>query len=145
VQKKCPRPAHDSQKMITIPAGIGIAAPITATAFMPSPRLPNAEEIVMPHAWSDKRERQYQHIKESAEDSGKTEQRAKEIAARTVNKQRREAGDTPNSTTSGTGNPNTALEGRTKDELYNIAKKYNIHGRSRMNKSQLISAIRKQQ
>ena len=47
----------------------------------------------MPKSWSNKRERQYEHIKESAKDSGKSEKRAKEIAARTVNKQRKEAGE----------------------------------------------------
>ncbi len=48
----------------------------------------------MPEAWSDKRERQYEHIKESERDQGRSEKRAKEIAARTVNKQRREQGET---------------------------------------------------
>ena len=48
----------------------------------------------MPKAWSAKRERQYEHIKESAKDDGKSEKRAKEIAARTVNKQRSQSGET---------------------------------------------------
>lgn len=48
----------------------------------------------MPNAWSGKRERQYEHIKESEEKQGRSEKRAKEIAARTVNKQRREQGET---------------------------------------------------
>ena len=51
----------------------------------------------MPESWSDKRERQYEHIKESAQESGKSEKRAKEIAARTVNKQRKESGETKGS------------------------------------------------
>ena len=48
----------------------------------------------MPRAWSDKRERQYEHIKEGYEERGVTEDKAEEIAARTVNKERREAGET---------------------------------------------------
>ncbi|MCA9515238.1 MAG: Rho termination factor N-terminal domain-containing protein, partial [Myxococcales bacterium] len=66
-----------------------------------------------------------------------------EIAARTVNKQRREEGRTPNETTQGTGNPNKGLEARTKDELYNRAKELDIDGRSKMTKDELIRAIRK--
>jgi plasmid stabilization system protein ParE len=93
-------------------------------------------------AWSDKQERQYEHIKDSELDRGRSEDKAKEIAARTVNKHRRESGETPNRTTQGTGNPNRPLEDRTRDELYNRAKELNIGGRSRMNKQQLIQAIR---
>ena len=96
----------------------------------------------MPDAWSDKDERQYEHIKDSARDRGKSESRAKEIAARTVNKQRREEGRTPNKTTQGTGNPNTPLEDRTRDELYNRAKELGIEGRSAMSKDELVEAIR---
>ena len=96
----------------------------------------------MPDAWSDKDERQYDHIKESAQDRGKSESRAKEIAARTVNKQRREEGRTPNQTTQGTGNPNTPLEERTRDELYNRAQELDVEGRSSMNKDELVKAIR---
>ena len=97
----------------------------------------------MPSAWSDKDERQYDKIKESLLDRGRSEDRAEEIAARTVNKQRREEGRTPNETTQGTGNPRTRLEERTKDELYNRAKELDIDGRSNMDKSELIEAIRK--
>jgi hypothetical protein len=95
-------------------------------------------------AWSNKRERQYEHIKESAQARGRSKKRAKEIAARTVNKTRRKKGETSNksSHTQGTGNPNQSLEERTKDELYNRAKALNIEGRSRMRKSELIAAIR---
>ena len=96
----------------------------------------------MPKAWSDKEERQYEHIKESAEESGKSTRRAKEIAARTVNKQRREQGKTSNKTTQGTGNPDTRLEDRSRQELYNRAKQLNIDGRSKMAKGELIEAIR---
>ena len=92
--------------------------------------------------WSPKDERQYEHVKESVIDSGKSEDKAEEIAARTVNKQRREEGRTPNSTTEGTGNPNTSLESRTVDELQNRAAELNIEGRSKMNKAELVEAIR---
>jgi plasmid stabilization system protein ParE len=96
----------------------------------------------MPKAWSNKDERKYEHIKESAEESGKSEERAKEIAARTVNKGRREEGRTPNRTTQGTGNPNRAYEERSVRELRNLAADRNIEGRSRMNKDELMKALR---
>lgn len=96
----------------------------------------------MPQAWSNKDERMYQHIKDSSKDQGKSDKRAKQIAARTVNKHRREEGRTPNKTTQGTGNPNTALEARSRQELYNRAQDLDIDGRSKMNKQQLIDAIR---
>lgn len=97
----------------------------------------------MPKAWSNKDERMYEHIKDSAVKRGKNEDRAEEIAARTVNKQRREEGRTPNKTTQGTGNPNVPLKERTRDELYNIAKDRDIEGRSKMNKAELVKAVGK--
>ena len=97
----------------------------------------------MPTAWSAKDERQYEHIKESGEERGMDEDRAEEIAARTVNKRRREEGRTPNKRTQGTGNPNKALEERTRDELYNIAKEREIKGRSSMTKQELVSALKR--
>lgn len=96
----------------------------------------------MPNAWSNKDERKYEHIKEGYEDRGKSEDKAEEIAARTVNKGRREEGRTPNSHTQGTGNPNTGLESRTKDELENRAKELNVEGYSSMSKDELITKIR---
>ncbi len=96
----------------------------------------------MPSGWTKKDERQYDHVEESAKDRGRSEERAKEIAARTVNKQRREEGRTPNQTTSGKGNPHTSLEDRTVDELHNIASEMKIEGRSTMRKKELIEAIR---
>ena len=92
--------------------------------------------------WSDKDERQYEAVKDSELDRGKSEERAKEIAARTVNKQRRKEGRTPNKTTQGTGHPHTRLEERTKREIYNLAKDMKISGRSKMTKDELIKAIR---
>ena len=97
----------------------------------------------MPKAWSNKDERKYEHIKEGYEERGKSEDKAEEIAARTVNKGRREEGRTPNKTTQGTGNPNTPLEDRTKNELYNIAKEKDIEGRSKMNKAELVKAVKR--
>jgi hypothetical protein len=97
----------------------------------------------MPTSWSNKDERQYEHIKESAKKRGRSTKRAKEIAARTVNKGRRKAGKTQNKKTKGTGNPNKGLESRTKDELYNEAKKKNVSGRSSMTKAELIKALQR--
>jgi hypothetical protein len=96
----------------------------------------------MPRAWSDKDERQYEEIRKSSEQRGRSPERAKEIAARTVNKTRRAEGRTPNRTTQGTGNPNRKLEDRSKRELYNRARELNVSGRSKMSKRQLIEAVR---
>jgi hypothetical protein len=96
----------------------------------------------MPKAWSSKDERMYEHIKESGLERGQSEDRAEEIAARTVNKQRREEGRTPRRRTMGTGNPNLPLEDRSKDELYNQARRLRIPGRSQMAKGELVAAIR---
>jgi hypothetical protein len=103
-------------------------------------------------AWSDKRERQYEHIKESELDQGRSTKRAKEIAARTVNMERARSGEARESSRSsrqdmssgrrggrrsGTNRP----KGRTKEQLYNEAKRMNISGRSGMNKQQLQRAV----
>ena len=96
----------------------------------------------MPKAWNDKDERQYDHVKKSELARGRSNERAGEIAARTVNRQRREAGRTPNATTMGTGNPNASLDDRTVEELRNRASQLRIQGRSKMNKAQLVAAIR---
>ncbi|CAN5822127.1 hypothetical protein BH23GEM9_BH23GEM9_24380 [soil metagenome] len=96
----------------------------------------------MPKAWSSKDERKYEHIRDSNEERGMSEGRAEEIAARTVNKGRREEGRTPNTRTQGSGNPNRSYEDRTRDELYNIAREQHIEGRSRMSKDELARALR---
>ena len=96
----------------------------------------------MPEAWTDKDERMYQHILESERKQGRGEQRAKEIAARRVNAQRRKEGRAENETTRGTGNPHTRLEERTAPQLRNRARELGISGRSTMDKASLIAAIR---
>jgi plasmid stabilization system protein ParE len=93
-------------------------------------------------SWTDKDRRQYEHIKEGYEDRGTPDDRAEEIAARTVNKERRQEGRTPNKRSQGTGNPRHGLESRTKTELENRARELNIHGRSKMSKDDLVHAIR---
>lgn len=94
--------------------------------------------------WTQKDERQYEHIKQGVQERGRSEEKAEEIAARTVNKQRRKEGRTPNRTTQGTGHPQLRLEERTKPELYNRARQLDIRGRSKMRKAALIAAIREQ-
>ena len=106
----------------------------------------------MPNAWSNKRERQYDHIEESLEKRGTSNRKAKEIAARTVNKERARKGEAETSSRlsrtdissgrrgglrSGTRRP----KGRTKEQLYNEAKRLGIEGRSRMTKQQLQRAV----
>jgi plasmid stabilization system protein ParE len=97
----------------------------------------------MPAGWSNKDERKYEHIRDSNLERGMKKDRAKEVAARTVNKDRREAGRTPNQRSQGTGNPNRSYDDRSRDELYNVAKERNVAGRSRMTKAELIEALRK--
>jgi Rho termination factor-like protein len=99
-----------------------------------------------------KRARQYEHIKKGEKEQGRSEDRAEEIAARTVNKERARSGESRQRSRtstqdissgrrggqrSGTSGP----KGRTRDQLYNEAKKLNIEGRSRMNKQQLLRAV----
>lgn len=101
----------------------------------------------MPNQWSNKDERQYQHIKDSAKERGKSEDRAKEIAARTVNKERAQEGRTQQSkdyhTEASNSGGGSSLEDRTKDELYKMAQQLHINHRSQMNKHQLVRAIQK--
>jgi hypothetical protein len=99
-----------------------------------------------------KRARQYEHIKESARGQGASTDRAEEIAARTVNKERARAGesrarsrtstrDMSSSRRGGQRSGTARPKGRTKDQLYNEAKRMNISGRSKMNKQQLQRAV----
>ncbi|GHF65342.1 hypothetical protein GCM10010218_53520 [Streptomyces mashuensis] len=99
----------------------------------------------MPRGSSNKRERQYEHIKESAGKRGASEGRAKEIAGRTVNKQRAQAGETKGSSSRTTSRSTSSTRSRggepTKEQLYNEAKKRNIQGRSDMSKDELKKAL----
>jgi hypothetical protein len=103
-------------------------------------------------AWSNKRERQYEHVVESEKKQGRPTKRAKEIAARTVNKERARKGEARESSRSSTRDISSGRRGglrsgtrrqrgRTKDQLYNEAKKLNVKGRSKMNKQQLQRAV----
>jgi hypothetical protein len=104
------------------------------------------------NAWSNKRERQYEHIKQGEKKQGRSTKRAKEIAARTVNKERARSGEARESSRSsrrdmssyrrgGQRSGSNRPRGRTKEQLYNEAKKMNVRGRSRMNKQQLQRAV----
>ncbi|MET9662693.1 plasmid stabilization protein [Streptomyces sp. NPDC006510] len=105
----------------------------------------------MPRGSNAKRERQYEHIKESAQERGVSEERAEEIAARTVNKARARAGESRNasrtsiedisSSRRGGLRSHSGAEGPTRDQLYEEAKKKNIHGRSHMTKAELARAV----
>jgi hypothetical protein len=101
-------------------------------------------------AWSAKRERQYEHIKEGLEDRGRPEKIAKEIAARTVNKERARSGESRQASSTSTEDISSGRRGglrshrgggRTRDQLYEEAKHRNIQGRSKMSKAQLESAL----
>ncbi|MGI8333018.1 hypothetical protein ACRYCC_23950 [Actinomadura scrupuli] len=110
--------------------------------------------MTMPQkAWSKKRERQYEHIKESQESRGVGEDRAEEIAARTVNKNRAQAGESKTASKTSTddmspqrrggqrsGRPGP--RGRTKEQLYAEARKKGIKGRSSMTRQQLLDALK---
>lgn len=102
-------------------------------------------------AWNKKRERQYKHIKEGPKESGRSEDKAQEIAARTVNKARAQAGearepsrlsleDMPSSKRGGQRSHAGPRE-RTLDQLYQEAKNMGVKGRSKMNKEQLRRAV----
>jgi hypothetical protein len=96
--------------------------------------------------------RQYEHIKESERKQGRSTSRAKEIAARTVNKERARSGRSRTSSRSSTRDMSSGRrggmrsgtnrpKGRTKEQLYNEARRMNIPGRSKMNKAQLQRAV----
>ena len=102
-------------------------------------------------AWNAKRERQYEHIKSGLKKRGSSEDKAEEIAARTVNKERARAGEAKQSSRTSTKDISSGRRGglrshrgpggRTKAQLYNEAKKKNIPGRSKMNKAELERAV----
>jgi hypothetical protein len=105
----------------------------------------------MPEAWSNKRERQYQHIKDSQKERGSSTKRAEEIAARTVNKNRAQEGESRTASRSSTHDvspqhrggkrSHSGPGGPTRDQLYNEARQRNIKGRSKMTKKQLADAL----
>lgn len=105
----------------------------------------------MPRAWSAKRERQYEHIKEGLTERGRSEDTAEEIAARTVNKERARAGESRTASRTSTQDISSSRRGglrshsgaggRTRDQLYAEAKRKGVEGRSKMNKAQLERAV----
>jgi hypothetical protein len=105
----------------------------------------------MPRIWSRKRERQYEHIKDGLKDRGEGEDTAEEIAARTVNKERARAGEAKQSSRTSTKDISSGRRGglrshkgpggRTRDQLYEEARRKNIEGRSKMTKAQLQRAV----
>ena len=102
-------------------------------------------------AWSKKRERQYEHIKEGLRERGEDEDTAEEIAARTVNKERARAGEARQASRSSVDDISSGRRGglrshrgaggRTRDQLYNEARRKGIEGRSKMNKAHLEKAV----
>jgi len=102
-------------------------------------------------AWSKKRERQYKHVKEGLRKRGESEDTAEEIAARTVNKERARAGEARQRSRTSTQDISSGRRGglrshkgpggRTRDQLYEEAKRKKIPGRSKMNKAQLARAV----
>jgi hypothetical protein len=102
-------------------------------------------------AWSKKRERQYDHIKEGLRERGESEGTAEEIAARTVNKERARSGEARQASRTSTEDISSGRRGglrshrgpggRTRDQLYQEAREKNIKGRSKMTKAQLQRAV----
>lgn len=101
-----------------------------------------------------KRARQYEHIKDSELEQGASEDRAEEIAARTVNKEKARAGESRTSSRTSTEDMSSSRRGgqlsgtdrekrRTREQLYNDARKLGVEGRSEMNKSQLQRAVQR--
>lgn len=105
----------------------------------------------MPQAWSNKRERQYEDIRRSARERGESPRRAEEIAARTVNKERAQTGESRQASRTSTRDVSPGHRGGkrsghgpggpTKDQLYNEARERGIRGRSKMTKRQLQNAL----
>ncbi|BBA95565.1 hypothetical protein RVR_473 [Actinacidiphila reveromycinica] len=105
----------------------------------------------MPRGANAKRERQYEHIKDSARERGESPGRAKEIAARTVNKERARAGESKTASRTSTRDMSSSrrggrrshsgAQGPTRDQLYNEARQRNVKGRSHMTKAELSRAL----
>ena len=102
-------------------------------------------------AWSNKRERQYQHIKAGLREHGRSEKLAEEIAARTVNKERARSGEAKTKSSTSTRDISSGRRGglrshrgpggRTRDQLYEEARRKGVVGRSKMSKAQLERAL----
>jgi hypothetical protein len=102
-------------------------------------------------AWNEKRERQYEHIRDELEDHGRSNDEAKEIAARTVNKERARTGESATASRTSTSDISSGRRGGlrshrgpggpTFEQLYNEARQRGIKGRSRMNKRELARAL----
>jgi hypothetical protein len=102
-------------------------------------------------AWSSKRERQYEHVKEGLEERGRSEDEAAEIAARTVNKERARAGESEQRSRTSTDDisasrrgglrSHSGSAGRTRAQLYEEARRQGVKGRSRMTKAELERAV----
>ncbi|ATG51433.1 plasmid stabilization protein [Brachybacterium vulturis] len=105
----------------------------------------------MPEAWKRKRERQYQHVKDGQLDKGVSQDEAEEIAARTVNKTRAQEGEAEEASRTsvedespaqrGGRRSHSGAEGRTKEQLYEDAKRQDVEGRSSMTKEELREAV----
>jgi hypothetical protein len=128
---------------------MGISHGRAARAGVDSPVV--GYDTAMPRGWSDKRERQYEHIKEGLLERGDDEDTAEEIAARTVNKERARHGEAREASTLSRKDISSGRRGglrshrgpggRTKAQLYQEAKRKNVKGRSKMNKAQLARAV----
>lgn len=130
--------------------GDGVSPAKTVGIVCPTER--TSRERAMPQdSWSAKRERQYEHIKEGLEQRGDSEDLAEEIAARTVNKERARHGESRSGSTTSTKDISSSRRGglrshrgaggRTRDQLYEEAKRKGIDGRSKMTKAQLERAV----
>ena len=105
----------------------------------------------MPDAWSEKRERQYEHVKETLKRQDRSETEAEEIAARTVNKTRAQEGESEEASRASLEDKSPAERGgershqgpqvRTKAQLYEDAKRQGVEGRSTMSKAELEEAV----
>ena len=130
----------------------GMSSHVPRSARRHAPRRSAGYDDGMPQqGWSKKRERQYEHIKDGLEDSGRSEDQAQEIAARTVNKERARAGEARQASRTSTDDLSSSRRGglrshrgpggRTKAQLYAEARKKNVRGRSSMTKAELERAV----
>jgi hypothetical protein len=97
----------------------------------------------VPETWTAKEDRQYNSARNSFMPSSRGPSFASKVVDRPLSKQDNETGRVLDRRAAGTGNPRAPLEERSKDELYNLAEQHDVKGRSRMNKTQLITAIRR--